>query len=58
MNWTVYLGDGVIGVCVWLGAPIMHSVSSLSLAWHWHIRCGHVHVRSHYGTCLVWGLVV
>ena len=52
MNWTVYLGDGVIGVCIWLGAPIMHSMFSLSLAWHWHICCGHVHVRSHSGT--VW----
>ena len=48
----MYLGDGVIDVCVWLGAPIMHSMSGLSLAWHWHIRFGHVHVRSHFGS--VW----
>ena len=46
----LYLGDGGIGVCGWLRAPIMHMMYGLSLAWHWHIRCGHVHVRSHFGT--------
>jgi hypothetical protein len=36
MNYIVWLGDGVVGTCVWFGAPIMHRMSSLSLAWHWH----------------------
>ena len=35
MNWTVCVGEGVMGVmgvCVWFGAPIMHRMSGLSLA--------------------------
>ena len=36
MSCNVVVGDGVMGVCVWLGAPIMHSMSGLSLARHWH----------------------
>ena len=32
MNCTVWLGEGSIGGCVWLGAPRMHIMSSLSLA--------------------------
>ena len=34
MNCTVWLGEGSIGGCVWLGAPIMHMMFGLSLAWH------------------------
>ena len=36
MSCNVVVGDGIMGVCVWLGAPIMHSMSGLSLARHWH----------------------
>ena len=25
-----------MGSCVWVEAPIMHKMSGLSLAWHWH----------------------
>ena len=49
INWIVCLGEGSIGVCVWLGAPIMHIMSGLSVAWHWHFLCKHVHARSHLG---------
>ena len=46
------VGEGDIGVCVWFGPPSMHSMSGLSLAWHWHFVCGHVHLRSH--SRIVW----
>ena len=49
MNWTVTLGEGVIGVCIWFRAPTMHRMYGLSLAWHWHVVCVHVHLRSHSG---------
>ena len=43
MNWIVFLGDGDMGVCVLFGTPIMHKMSSHSLAWHrhgvWHCTC-------------------
>ena len=32
MSWIVIVGDGVIGVCVWFEAPIMHRMYGLSLA--------------------------
>ena len=32
-------GEGDMGVCVCLRAPIMHRMSGLSLAWHWHGNC-------------------
>jgi hypothetical protein len=41
----VSVGEGDIGVHV-LFAPIMHKMSSLNLAWHWHDVCEHVHLRS------------
>ena len=44
--------EGDIGVCVSFGAWSMLKMSGLSLAWHWHFVCGHVHSRSHYG--IVW----
>ena len=43
------LGEGVMGVCIWFGAPIMHMISGLNLAWHWHVVCVHGHLRSHSG---------
>ena len=52
MIWTVWLGEGSMGVGVWLGAPMMHNMSGLNLAWHWHAPWVHVHLRSHYG--IVW----
>ena len=27
----------------------MHKMSCLSLAWHRHVVCGHLHLRGHYG---------
>ena len=36
-------------VCVWFGAPSMHRISGLSLAWHWQVVCGHMQLRSHSG---------
>ena len=36
MSWSVMNGEGVMGREFWLGAPIMHRMSSLNLAWHWH----------------------
>ena len=27
--------EGEIGVCVWLGAPSIHRMFGLNLAWHW-----------------------
>ena len=47
MSWTVTSGVGVIGVCVWFGAPIMHRMSGLRLAWHWLGVWGHVHLSNH-----------
>ena len=32
MSWTVCGGEGVIGLCVWFGALIMHRMFGLSLA--------------------------
>ena len=42
-------GEGVIGVCVWLGAPIMHGMSGLNLAWQPHGICWHEHLKSQSG---------
>ena len=53
------VGDGVMGVCVWFGAPIMHRMSDFSLARHWHVVYEHVHLSSQFG--IVWsggGVVV
>ena len=51
-SWTVILGEDIIGVCAWLGVPIMHRTSRLSLAWHWHVVSVHVHLRSY--SRIVW----
>jgi hypothetical protein len=50
MNCIVCLDDGNTGSVMLFGAPIMHSMSGLSLAWHWHGVWGHVHASSHSGT--------
>ena len=52
MSWIVIVGEGVIGVWVWFGAPITHRMSSLSLAWQLQGGCGHAHLRSQSG--IVW----
>ena len=49
INWIVCVGDGDIGVCVWLGAPIMHKMFGLSLAWQLHGICWHEHLISQSG---------
>ena len=49
MNHIVLVGDGMIGIMLWLGAPSTHSMSNLSLARHWHCGELHLHCRSHYG---------
>jgi hypothetical protein len=38
-----------MGVCVWLGAPIMHRMSGLSLVWHVHDVCWQEHLMSQSG---------
>ena len=50
------VGEGDIGICVWFGAPILHRMSGLNLAWHWHVVCVHVHLRSHFGIVCSGGL--
>ena len=40
------VGEGDNGVCVWFGASIKHKILGHYLAWHWHVICGHVHLRS------------
>ena len=37
------VGVGGCYTCAWFGAPSMHSMSGLSLAWHWHVGWGYVH---------------
>ena len=58
ISWVVSVGEGVICVCVWFGAPIMHKISGRSLAWHWHILCGHVHLRSQSRIVCLGGLLL
>ena len=56
INWIVCVGDGDMGVCVWLGAPIMHTMYGLSLAWQLHGACWHEHLISQSGivcSCVV-----
>ena len=36
MNYTAWLGEGEMGICIWFGAPSMHRMFGLSLAWQWH----------------------
>ena len=43
---------------VWIGAPIMQRMYGLSVAWHWHLVCGHVHSMSHSGTVWSWLLLL
>ena len=43
MNWIAWVVEGVMGTCAWFGARSMHSMSGLSLTWHWHVGWGHMH---------------
>ena len=58
MSWVVSVGEGIIGVYVWFGAPIMHRIFGRSLAWHLHILCGHVHLMSQFGIACSGGLLL
>jgi hypothetical protein len=46
MNWIVYIGEEIIGVCLWFGALTMHRMSCLSFSWHWHGVGAQVHLSS------------
>ena len=39
-----------MGGVVWIGTPIMHNMSGLSLARHWHGVWRHMHCSNHSGT--------
>ena len=54
MNYIVYVCEGSKGVGVWVGAPKIQRMSGLSMAWHWHLICGHVHSMSHSRTVWSW----
>ena len=54
MNCTMYMCEGNNGMGVWIGAPIMQRMSGLSLGWHWHLVCEHVHAMSHSRTVCSW----
>src|ERR1700738_1065911 len=41
MSWIVSSGVGVMGGFISFGTPIMHVISGLNLAWHWHVDCVH-----------------
>ena len=58
MNLTMNVGEGDIGICVWFGAPIIHKISGLSLAWHWQGVFVHVPSRSHSRIVCLGGLLV
>jgi hypothetical protein len=58
MNWIVFVCDGNRAVKAWLGTCIIHRMYGLSLAWHWHLVCGHVHSMSHSGTVCFWLLLL
>jgi hypothetical protein len=49
INWIVCVEEGDMGVCIWLGAPIMHKMSGLSLAWHLHGIYSHEHLMNQSG---------
>ncbi len=52
----VFVGDGVKGIRILFGAPMMQRIYGLSLDWHWQGVCGHVHLSSHFG--IVWSGVL
>lgn len=33
-GWIMSAGEGDSGVCIWFGAPTMHRISGLNLAWY------------------------
>ncbi len=58
MSCILRVREGDIGVCIWSQAPIMHRIFNLSFAWHLHVVCVHVHLRSHSGTVESCGLLL
>ncbi len=58
MNCIVWAGEGKRGVEAWFGAPSIQRMSGRSLARHWHLVCGHVHSRSHYGIVCYWFMLL
>lgn len=68
MNWSMWSGEGIIGIRLLFGALIMHSMYGLNFVRHWHGELAQVHLSIHDGvSCggcmrlLVWrtgGLVV
>ena len=43
---------------MWFGTPIIQRMCGLSMAWHWHLVCVHVHSMSHIGTICSWLLLL
>ena len=43
------VGEGSIGICAWLGAPLIRRMSGISLAWQLHGGCWHEHLMSQSG---------
>ena len=56
MSCIVCVREGIKGVIAWFGAPSMHMISGIYLAWHWKSVCGQVHSKSHFGTICSWVL--
>ena len=54
MNCIVCDCDRDRGVSVLFGAPSMHRIYGLSLAWHWQLGGVHVHFMSQYWTVYSW----
>ena len=57
-GWIMSAGEGDSGVCIWFGAPTMHRISGLNLAWYWHVACAHVHLSSQFETIWSGGLLL
>ena len=58
MNCTVWLGDGTMGVGVWLGAPNINKMFGLSFGRQWHGGFAHVHMSNHSGIVKPGGLLL
>jgi hypothetical protein len=58
IRWVVIAGDDDIGVCVWFGTPIGHSMYGLSLARQQHVVCVHVHFCIHCMIVFLGGLLL
>ena len=48
------VGEGIIGVCVWFGAPIMHRIFGLSMVRSIFL----VHLMSQFGIVCLRGLLL